>query len=153
MLGCNMNSWNQNDDWQIQQIFTHQARLVVVIPGAGNRVPLLAALRRCVPELRELPIPEMMRRISPAGEIDLGDLAGYGAHCLAKELEPQGVTVKVFNTSHARFLPINRTHGSAWLIEDPVESKRIVEEMIAAGVPVVTSGSLTIARLNEDSHP
>jgi hypothetical protein len=137
-LGCNkMNSWNRSDEWEIQQTFTHQARLVVVIPGADNRASSLAALRRCVPQLRELSIPEMMRRISSSGEIDLGDIAGYGAHCLAEKLEKQGVAVKVTNTSHTDFLPINRTNGSAWLIEDPVEAKRIVEDMIAAEVPVV----------------
>lgn len=132
-----MTTWNRDDTWEVQRIFTERARLVVRIPQDGNRTSHLAALRRCSPELAVLAPSELLRLINDAGEIDLGDMAGRAARHLAGELEKQGASVKAINTSHTDFLPINRTSSSMWLIEDPVEARRIAEEMMAAGVPVV----------------
>jgi hypothetical protein len=33
-------------------------------------------------------------------------------------------------------LPVDRTTGCAWLIEDAAEARSVAEAMIAAGVPV-----------------
>lgn len=130
-------NWNQSDNWEVQRIYTEQARLVAVLPPEGDRVRHVVALRRCVPQLRQERPAALLAQVAKCSEVDLGEMAGRWARQLAQRLEAEGLGVRVINTSYISYVPFNYTTNTVWLIEDDEAAERIAAEMIAHGVPVV----------------
>jgi hypothetical protein len=130
-------NWDRNDDWVLERFYEERARVFAVLPPEGDRVQRVGALRRCVSALRHVSPAALLSRARRDGQIDLGEMAGREARRLAEHLADAGVDTRVIDASVTTYLPINRTTSEAWHIDDPEEARRIAEEMIANGVPVV----------------
>jgi|GEM_PF-7047931 len=130
-----MDDWNRNDEWEVKRTFHELATLVVTI-ASEKKAEQIAALRRIIPSLRDNPLTELLTQISNEGRFDLGEMSGRDARHLEEELRKAGMETSRVDTSVVSFLPINKTNGFAWLIEDSVEAERIARQMISEGAEV-----------------
>ena len=130
-----MDTWKRDEDWEVLRTRHDRARVLVTI-DPDHRPGQLAALRRIVPVMRAMPPSQLIERIDVHGQIDLGEMPGGEAYRIETELRNTGITASREDASVVSFLPFNRTHQMAWLIEDPKEAERIAKEMIAEGVEV-----------------
>ena len=68
--------------------------------------------------------------------LELGKLPGPEARRLLDDLRRAGLRTELRNRSRVSYLPLDRTTGTALLVEDEAEAQRLVQDMIRAGVPV-----------------
>lgn len=110
----------------------------VTICFADSRPSLseFAAVRRSLPEFRDAAPATLKEKIGESGTLQLGVMPTDEARKIVQELQSQGLRVVAEDASEVGYLPLDRTIGCAWLIENKVESEAIVQEMLAAGVPV-----------------
>jgi hypothetical protein len=68
--------------------------------------------------------------------LDLGVFPAPEARQLIEEAQAEGLEVVAESASSVGYLPVDRTTGCVWLIEDAAEALAVVQAMLAAGVPV-----------------
>lgn len=74
--------------------------------------------------------------LGATGRLEIEETAGRDARRLRTDLERDGLTVQLENTSRTEYLPFDRTSKVIWRIEDPAVAAETVAAMRAAGVPV-----------------
>ena len=132
-----MVDWDRSHDWVLTCYESDRAELTVLFDQSQPSVHELVALRRCLPAFREVsPADARTRAAGARGRLELGELAGPEARRLLDELRRAGLRSELRNTSSVSYLPLDRTTGSALLVEDHTEAQRLAEQMIRAGVPV-----------------
>ena len=138
-----MAEWDQSHDWVVFCREWHRADLTIVFDTPRPSVHELAALRRCLPDFRDLPPAEALARAGTAGRMELPDLPGQDARRLAENLRQAGLKSVLRNTSAMSYLFMDETTGHALLVEDEHEAERLAREMMAAGVRVERIESTT----------
>lgn len=133
-----MIDWDRTHDWEIQCIYWEQAQLTIRFRGAVPSIAEIVALRRNVSEFRHRPPAEIREMLGATGRFVLAEAAGRDARQLRTELERDGLTVQLENTSRTEYTLFDRTSNAIWRIEDPALAAETVAAMRAAGVPVVT---------------
>jgi hypothetical protein len=68
--------------------------------------------------------------------LSLGAMSSPEARRLIATVEGQELQVVAEDASFVSYLPIDRTTGCAWLLEDDAEMAAIAIEMLRLGVPV-----------------
>jgi phosphatidylserine/phosphatidylglycerophosphate/cardiolipin synthase-like enzyme len=131
-----MLEWDRTHDWVVHCFESDRAELTVLFDGARPALRELAALRRCLPEFRDLPPATARARAGADGRLALGELPGPEARRLSDDLRRAGLRAELRNTSAVTYLPLDRTTGAALIVEDDAEARRLAEQMIRAGVPV-----------------
>ncbi len=130
-----MNEWNRNDEWELQRTYHERAVIVLTIPDRA-RASYCATLRRLIPEFRNVPPAEMLMQVRKRRELHLTEMSGREARRLETALTEAGIQNRGVDTSVVSFLPINKSKGFAWLIEDAKEMERITRQMISEGVKI-----------------
>jgi hypothetical protein len=128
--------WDSTHDWVLTRFESDRAELTVLFDEASPSLRELIALRRCLPEYRQLTPAAARDRAGTGGRVELGELPGPEARRLSEGLQQAGLRSELRNTSRISYLPVDRTTGAAMLIEDEGEARRVAEEMIRAGIPV-----------------
>jgi hypothetical protein len=131
-----MVDWDRSHDWVLTCYESDRAELTVLFDQSQPSVHELVALRRCLPAFREVSPADARTRAGAGGRLELGELAGPEARRLLDELRRAGMRTELRNTSTVSYLALDRTTGSALLVEDHAEAELLAEEMIRAGVPV-----------------
>ena len=92
--------------------------------------------RRCLPQFRDLSPAAVRAQVGQSGELPLGVLPSPEGRRLIEAVQGQGLRVVAEGASSVGYLPLDRTTGCAWLIENELEARAVVQAMLAAGVPV-----------------
>jgi hypothetical protein len=130
-----MLDWDRSHDWVLTCYESDRAELTVLFDRSLPSLHELVALRRCLPTFRQMSPADARARAGGGGRLELGELAGPEARLLLDKLRRAGLRTELRNTSNVSYLPLDRTTGSALLVEDHAEAKLLAEEMIRAGVP------------------
>lgn len=136
-LVSKMIDWNRSHDWEVRKSFQTRYRVRVCFEGALPTAAELVAVRRCLPQSRNLPPAEFRRTIAQSGGLELEELGEIEFQSLKQRLEAEKVRYRVDRESCTSYLCVDRTTSTALLIEDCEESRRVAEEMIAMGFAVV----------------
>lgn len=131
-----MLTWDRSHDYVLQRFFNDLTHVMIRFRGQPPSVSELVALRRCLPQYRYMTPAAVREEIGRSQELSLGELPSREARRLIETLQKVGLDVVVQSASYVSYVPFNRTTGYAWLIEDDAEAATVVEEMLAAGVPV-----------------
>lgn len=131
-----MKEWDRTHDWVVQCFESDRAELTVLFEGARPALNELAALRQCLSQFRDLPPAAARARAGTDGRLALGELPGPEPRRLSDDLRRAGLQAELRNTSAVTYLPLDRTTGAAWIVENDEEARRLAERMIQAGVPV-----------------
>lgn len=132
-------TWDTSHDWVIRAHETWENQLVIMFGQATPTIRELAALRAVLPQYRDRPVAEMRAVVGADGRLDLGEMSGFEARRIELEAMAAGLRVIRTNKSRALYSFLDRTLGTALLVEDPAEAERLFEAMVAAGVPVQRS--------------
>lgn len=83
-----------------------------------------------------MPPAELLTRIGNSGKLDIGEHPSIASHQLVEALRKEGLHVVEEDRSSEHFLPLDRTTGTVWIIENDADQRVIIERMLRAGVPV-----------------
>lgn len=131
-----MLEWDRSHDWVLERFWHDRTHVVIQLRQAPPSVAELVAVRRCLPQFRDMPPADLRAMIGDAGMLSLGVLPTAQAQQLIQAIEAQGLQVVTEDASRASYLPHNRTTQSARRIDDEAAAAALVREMLAAGVPV-----------------
>lgn len=131
-----MLSWDRSHDWVVQRYYNDLTRVTIRFQHGEPSLGELAAIRRALPQFRDMPPAELRAVIRSAGSLALGKMPTRVALRIVEAARAAGLDVLAENVSFVSYLPYDRTTGCAWLIEDDAECRAVAEDMIAAGVPV-----------------
>jgi hypothetical protein len=128
--------WDQSHEWVLLRLTTQAVELAIVFEQCPARAHELLRVRRAFPELRNVPPKALRARVSADGRLQLGSRDLTTAQELCSAATCEGVMFEQVDVSRTGYLPMDRTAGVVWLIEDPSKADRVTQEMLAAGVPV-----------------
>ena len=131
-----MRPWDRSHDWILQRFWNDQLRVCIRLRHQPPSVAELAALRRCLPQLRDTAPAAVRAMIGNSGILALGVLPTPEARQLIDRAQSEGLEVIGESASFVNYLPYDRTNGCAWLIEDDAEAAAVAQAMLAAGVPI-----------------
>jgi hypothetical protein len=134
--------WDRSRSWRIERCDHHYGRVRVRFASARPTIAELAAVRRAFPQFADLPPPDLRARLDAAGELDLGEVGLIESRSLVRAAAAVGLAAVVEPRVETSYLIIDVTDPTpvAHLIEFDDELKeRTVAEMIAAGVPVIST--------------
>jgi hypothetical protein len=133
-------TWDRSRSWRIERCHRHLARVRVRFAAGHPTIAEIAAVRKAFPQFADLPPRDFQARLDAAGELDLGEGSGIEGRWLARAAAAVGLSASVEARVETTTLILDVTEGVpvAHLIEfDDERLARTVDEMIAAGVPVV----------------
>ena len=131
-----MLTWDRSHDYVLHRFWNDLTRVTIRFRNSPASVPELAALRRCVPQFRDMAPMSVRKTIGDSQELQLGELPTREARRLIEAAQAEGLEVIAESASFVSYLPFDRTTGCAWLIEDDADAAGVVQEMLAAGVLV-----------------
>ncbi|MBB02171.1 MAG: hypothetical protein CMJ47_05965 [Planctomyces sp.] len=128
-------TWDRSIHWVLEKTHHHRFDVSVVLDKPLT-THTLAAIRKLNPDLQQTPITELKSRLFGQSSFPLGTVNGTRCRELDSAATQLGLRLNITNSSFTSYLPIDKTNGQIWLIEDAIDAKRIVDEMLAAGVEV-----------------
>jgi hypothetical protein len=131
-----MLTWDRSHDYVLHRFWNDLTRVTIRFQASPPSVQELAAIRRCLPEFRNMAPAVVRGRMGDSPELSLGVLPTPEARRLIEWAQAEGLEVIGESASFASFLPFDRTTGCAWLIEDDSEAAAVAKAMLEAGVPV-----------------
>jgi hypothetical protein len=131
-----MLTWDRSHDYVLQRYWNDLTRVTIRFRNSPPSVSQLVALRRCLPQFRDVAPASVRETIGDSQELSLGELPTPEARRLIQAAQANGLEVVAQSASFVSYLPFDRTTGCAWLIEDDAEAAAVAQEMLAAGVPV-----------------
>ncbi len=131
-----MADWERSHDWVLIKYNRNYTRIIIHFQQDKPSIGELLAVRRCLPQFSHDSPAKIRTLIIEAGGLFLDEMLSSDAVRVMEGIKGQGLNISVESRSFASYLPIDRTTGSALLIEDEFKKCRVVEEMIAAGVPI-----------------
>jgi hypothetical protein len=129
-------AWDRSHDWVLERFWHDRTRVSILFRQGKPSVAELAAVRRCLPQLRDMAPASLRDLIGDSGELRLGEMWTPDARRLIEAAQRQGLEVSAEDASFISYLPYDRTTRCAWLIEDDAEAAAVAQAMLAAGVPV-----------------
>ncbi len=131
-----MLTWDRSHDYVLQRFWNDVTRVTIRFCDAPPSVQELAALRRCVPQFREVGPAALRNQIGDSRQLSLGQMPTPEARRVIEAAQAQGLEVIAESASFVSYLPYDRTTGCAWLIEDATEAAAVAQAMLQEGVPV-----------------
>jgi hypothetical protein len=131
-----MTDWDRSHDWVLIKD-THYCIKIFIrfqknIPSASE----LQAVRRCIPEWRNISVMGLLKLIIQDGYLVSHDVLSSDAIKIILDAKKAGLNANLHYTCINSYLPIDRTTSTALLISDEFQSHRVTQAMIAAGVPI-----------------
>src|SRR4051794_15606086 len=109
-----MLAWDRSRDWVLKRFCHDLTRLTIRFRRVPPEVTELAALRRCLPQFRDLAPATVREMIATAGALPLGMMTSPEADRLLEILQGQGLLADAENASCVCYLPFDCTTGCAW---------------------------------------
>ena len=131
-----MLTWDRTHDYVLHRISNDLTRVTIRIRDAPPSVQELAALRRCLPQYRDVAPTTIRSQIGDCRQLSLGDMPSPEARRVIEAVQAQGLEVVAESASFVCYLPYDRTTGCAWLIEDDEQAAAVAQAMLQEGVPV-----------------
>jgi hypothetical protein len=131
-----MLTWDRSHDYVLHRLWNDLTRVTIRFRNSPPLVHELAALRRCLPQFRDMSPRCVRETIGASQELSFAEMPTPDARRLMEAAQAEGLEVVAQSASFVSYLPFDRTTGRAWLIEDGAEAAAVAQEMLAAGVPV-----------------
>ena len=131
-----MLAWDRTHDWVLNRFWNDLTRVTIHFSEERPSLAEMAAVRRCLPQFRDLAPSAVKEKIAGSRTLLLGAMPTPEARTLIEALQNEGLQVVADAASFVCYLPHDRTTDCAWLIEDDAESAAVAQAMLAAGVPV-----------------
>lgn len=131
-----MLTWDRSHDYVLHRCWNDLTRVTIRFQGLPPSVRELAAIRRCLPDFRNVAPAAVRGRVGNSRELSLGVLPTPEARRVIEAAQAEGLEVIGESASFVSYLPFDRTTGCAWLIEDDAEAAAVARAMLADGVPV-----------------
>jgi hypothetical protein len=131
-----MLTWDRSHDYVLHRFWNDLTRLAVRFKAAPPSVHELAALRRCLPQFRDVAPAVLRGEIGDSQQVSLGEMPTPVARHMIEAAQAEGLEVVTESASFVSYLPYDRTTGCAWLIEDDAEAAAVAQAMLDAGVPI-----------------
>jgi hypothetical protein len=131
-----MLDWDRSRDWVVQRCWHDLMRVTVRFRQARPSVAELVAFRRCLPQFRDEAPAALRARIGESGMFALGVMPTPEARRFVEAAEASGLQFVAESASFVSYLPIDRSSGCAWLIEDDTEAAAVALAMLRSGVPI-----------------
>jgi hypothetical protein len=129
-----MLSWDRSHDYVLHRFWNDLTRVTIRFGAAPPSAQEIVALRRCLPQFRNIAPAALRDQIGDSQQLSLGELPE--ARRLIEAAEAQGLAVVAECASCVSYLPYDRTTGCLWLIENDAEAAAVAEAMLREGVPV-----------------
>lgn len=134
--GFTISRWDRSHDWIVERIYDCRVHAAVRFQARVPTGQELLALRRLLPQVRDMSPAELKVSIGDSGVLPLGEMYGREARHLVPALQASGFHVDVQDLPSMFHRFEDQTTGTLWINEDPVEAATIAESMLAAGVPL-----------------
>jgi hypothetical protein len=131
-----MLAWDRTHDWVVERYFNDLTRIVIHFQSNQPSAQELLALRRVFSQFRDVPPSQIRDAVGGCGKMDIGEMPTHEARGLVERASAEGLIVDSRNVSTISQLPVDRTTGRVWLIEDERDALAVIDSMIAAGIPV-----------------
>ncbi len=131
-----MLTWDHSHDYVLCRFWNDLTRVTIRFQVSPPSVQELAAIRRSLPEFRNMAPAAVRGRIGDSQQLSLGVLPTPEARRVIESAQAEGLEVIAESASFVSYLPFDRTTGCAWLIEDDEEAAAVAQAMLEAGVPV-----------------
>jgi hypothetical protein len=131
-----MLNWDRSHDYVLHRFWNDLTRVTIRFQDAPPSVHELAALRRCLPQFREVAPAALRGQIGESRDLSLGVMPTPEARSVIEAAQAQGLEVVAESASFVSYLPYDRTTGCVWLIEDGGEAAAVAQAMLQEGVPV-----------------
>src|SRR5262245_62074562 len=131
-----MLTWDRTHDYVLHRVWNDLTRVTIQFRNAPPSAQELVALRRCLPQFRDIAPATLRSQIGDSRQLSLGELPGPEARSVIEAVQAQGFDVVAESASFLSYLPYDRTTGCAWLIEDETEAAAVAQAMLQEGVPV-----------------
>lgn len=122
--------------WTLQRFDRTAWSVSFDFPETGPTQASILALRKLLDELRDVPLPQVLRQLRGKSSYtlprELGNIEVRQLMDAAREL---GLEVTTEAVDHSGYLPIS-ADGVALIIEDDDLSTRVAERMLTEGVPI-----------------
>jgi hypothetical protein len=129
-------AWDASHDWVIGAHLTRASRLVLDTGHATPTIDDLATLRSMLPQYRDRPVTHVREAVDAYGRLDLGKMSRFEAGRIERDAQAAGLGVIRTNASRMSYSFLDRTLGTALLVERPGEAESLFVAMVATGVPV-----------------
>ena len=131
-----MLTWDRSHDYVLHRFWNDLTRVTIRFRNAPPSVQELVALRRCLPQFRDVAPATLRSQIGDSRQHSLGEMPTPEARSVIEAAQAQGLEVVAESASFVSYLPYDRTTGCAWLIEDAAEAAAVAQAMLQEGVPV-----------------
>jgi hypothetical protein len=131
-----MLTWDRSHDYVLHRFRNDLTRVTIRFRDALPSVQELVALRRCLPQFRDVAPATLRSQIGDSRQLSLGGMPTQEARSVIESAQAQGLEVVAESASFVSYLPYDRTTGCAWLIEDDAEAAAVAQAMLLEGVPV-----------------
>jgi hypothetical protein len=131
-----MLTWDRSHDYVLHRFWNDLTRVKIRFRSAPPSVQELVALRRSLPQFRDVAPAALRGQIGDSQELPLGKMPTPEARRVIEAAQAQGLEVVAESASFVSHLPYDRTTGCAWLIEDDAEAAAVAQAMLQEGVPV-----------------
>lgn len=129
-------NWDRGCNWVILQSEHAEGRVRIRFASPKLTLEEVVAVRKGIPRFAHSTPTELRALVAAAGELDLGVFPRLQAGIMAGEARDAGLTADVEHSVRVSTVIMEQDHKYILLIEDSDEHDRVVEEMIAAGVPI-----------------
>jgi hypothetical protein len=131
-----MLTWDRSHDFVLHRFWYDLTRVTIRFRDVPPSVQELLALRRCLPQFRDVAPATLRSRIGDSRQLSLGEMPTPEARSVIEAVQAQGLEVVAESESFVSYLPYDRTTGCAWLIEDDAEAAAVAQAMLQEGVPI-----------------
>jgi len=132
--------WDRSRSWVIERQEVGRGRVHVQL-DAPLSLEQIVAIRRVFPEFSSARPDEIRARVSPAGDLAIGEYGYIEARKVWRLALDAGLPAVFTNETHVVTTIIDEDGPTALLIEDKDEHEQTVQEMLAAGVRVIHTAS------------
>jgi len=131
-----MLTWDRSHDYVLHRYWIDLTHVTIRFAKCPPSVKELVALRRCLPQFRNVAPATLRSQLSDSPYLSLGEMPAREARNVIEAAQAQGLEVIQKSASFIRYLPYDRTTGCAWLIEDDAEAEAVAQAMLREGMPV-----------------
>src|SRR4051812_39916329 len=131
-----MLTWDRSHDYVLHRFWNDLTRVTIKFRNAPPSVQEMVAVRRCLPQLRDVVPATLRSQIGDSQQLSLGEMPTPEARGVIEAAQAQGLDVVAESASFVSYLPYDRTTGCAWLIEDDAEAAAVARAILQDGMPV-----------------
>jgi len=131
--------WDGSERWVVDRYFEDETVVRIFFSAGRPTVREVVAIRKLLPEYRDLPPGEVVRRLGSTGSMTVDAMSTARAGELTEHARLLGLVTETIDASHIGYMPIRlNDEGQPDLMrkyEDDEVARRVCERMLREGVP------------------